>query len=84
MRTHVVSKLEQELIENNHPAFTKKGTGGTCVLKTSVAELYRRFAARCEECYPTIHQDEEKVDGVVSAHEGRGSRYDGEADRNTT
>ena len=61
--TQVILKLGKELIENHHPAFTKKSAGGTRVLKVDDAELYRRFAARCEEYYPTPEDNEGKWKG---------------------
>ena len=39
VRTYVILKLGRELIENHHPTFTKKSTGGTRVLKADAAEL---------------------------------------------
>lgn len=67
VRTQVILKLGKELIENHHPALTKKGTGGTRVLKADAAELGRRCAARCEEYHPTPEDNDGKVDGVIPA-----------------
>ena len=65
VRTQVILKLGRELIENHHPAFTKKGTGGTRVLKADAAELYRWFSARCEQYYPMPTENQDIIDGVI-------------------
>lgn len=59
VRTQAILMLGRELIENRHPAFTKKGTGGTRVLKADAAELYRRCGTRCEQYYPTPEDNQE-------------------------
>ena len=41
--TQVILTLGRGLIENHHPAFTKKGTGGTRVLQADAVELCRRL-----------------------------------------
>ena len=41
--TQVILEQGKELIENHHPAFTKKGTHGTRVLKADAVELCRRL-----------------------------------------
>lgn len=65
VRAQVILKLGRELIENHHPACTKKGTGGTRVLKADAAELYRLFSARCEQYHTMPTEDQDIIDGVI-------------------